>query len=145
MTLPGQPAVSIQLEPIMQNRPAEMDMDIIIAATPDTVALEQEVFESVMDLIRSGIDPMSPVFEIVLELAPLPDKTRLIERIQGMRQQVQEQQAQAQQAQAQQEQEDRQLQLAEQAAGVEKTQAETEGKQIDNEIKVQQATGIAQP
>jgi len=112
-------------QPITQNRPAEMDMDIIIASTPDTVALEQEVFESVMDLIQSGIDPMSPVFEVVLELAPLPDKTRLLERVKSMKEAVQQEQAQQMQAQAEAQARAQQLVEAEQAAKIEDTQAAT--------------------
>lgn len=134
----GQPQVTYQ--PIYQNRPAEMDMDIIIAATPDTIALEQEIFEAVMDLIRSGIDPMSPVFEVVLELAPLPDKTRLIERVQALRQQVQQQQAQQMQAQAEAAIRAQQLMEAETTAKIGKTQAETQhieaqtqGKRVETE------------
>jgi hypothetical protein len=122
------------------NRPSEMDLDIIIAATPDTVALEFETFEAVMQLIQSGIDPMSPVFEIVLELAPLPDKTRILELIQAKREEA----AQAAQAQAQAAQQAAELEAAGAAADIEKTAAETQGKQIDNELKVMQATGLVQ-
>lgn len=134
----GQPQITQQ--PIMQNRPAEMDMDIIIATTPDTVALEQEVFESVIQLLQSGVDPLSPVFEVVLELAPLPDKTRLLERVKQLKEQIAQQQAQAQQAQQQQQQQAIALAQAEQAAKIGKTEAETQhiqaqtqGKQVETE------------
>lgn len=134
----GQPTITQQ--PIVQNRPAEMDMDIIIATTPDTVALEQEVFESVMQLLQSGIDPLSPVFEVVLELAPLPDKTRLLERVKALKDQIQQQQAQAQQQAMQEQQQAMALAQAEQAAKIGKTQAETahieaqtQGKQVETE------------
>lgn len=83
-----------------ENRPAEMDMDIIIAAMPDTITLESETFEAVMNLIQSGIDPLSPVFEVVLELAPLPDKTRVLERVKALKQEAMQQQAAQQQAEA---------------------------------------------
>ena len=132
--------MQVTQQPIIKNRPAEMDVDIIVAATPDTVALEQEVFESVMNLIQSGIDPLSPVFEVVLELAPLPDKTRLLERVQALKQQVQQQQAQQMQQQAEAQARAQQLVEAEQAAKIGKAQAETQkivaetqGKQIGNE------------
>lgn len=134
--------MQVTQQPIIKNRPAEMDVDIIIATTPDTVALEQEVFESVMNLIQSGIDPMSPVFEVVLELAPLPDKTRLLERVQALKQQVMEQQQQQMQAQAEAQARAQQLVEAEQMANIRnkdastgKIIAETQGKQIGNEVQ----------
>lgn len=139
----GEPVVTMQIgEGVVgyNNRPSEMDMDIIIASTPDTIALESEVFEAVMGLVQSGVDPLSPVFEIMLELAPLPDKTRIMERIQAIRQQIQEGQAQAAQAAEQAEMAGRELDNAEKAAGIAKTQAETEGKAIDNAVKAAQAT-----
>lgn len=105
----GQPAVDEMGQPLLQQMPtmgqvgtekriAAMDMDIIIASTPDTVALEQEIYQSVMDLVKSGIDPMSPVFQIMLELAPLPDKTRLMERIEALKAEASEATAEQQQA-----------------------------------------------
>lgn len=101
-----------------EKRIAAMDMDIIISATPDTVALEQEIYQSVMDLVKSGIDPMSPVFQIMLELAPLPDKTRLMERIEALK-------AEASKATAEQQQAQQQMQQAQMAADMEDKQAGT--------------------
>lgn len=95
----GQPVVDPSTgQPIMQNvpamgvvgynnRPAEMDMDIIVSSTPDTVALEQEVYDSLMELIKAGVDPFSAQFQMLLEIAPLPDKARLMERLEAFRQQ----------------------------------------------------------
>lgn len=141
--LTGQPAISIQPGVVgYENRPADMDMDIVIAAMPDTITLEGEVFEAVMGLVQSGVDPLSPVFEIMLELAPLPDKTRVMERIQAIRQQISESQAAAQQAEQQAQQEAKQVEQAERIADIRKKEAETEnkeadtaGKIIDNDIK----------
>jgi hypothetical protein len=135
-----QPAIGPDGQPVMQpvvnNRPAEMDMDIIIATTPDTVALEQEVFEAVMQLIQSGIDPLSPVFEVVLELAPLPDKTRLLERVKALKEQVQQQQAQQMQQQtalqgamAQAELEEKQAGTVQKLASAHNTAADADTKQ----------------
>lgn len=101
----GQPMLDEMGQPVMQaaigeqqvgteNELAQMDMDIIIASSPDTIALEQEVFDSLMELVRSGVDPFSPQFELLLELAPLPDKTGMLERIGALKQQLQQQQAQ---------------------------------------------------
>lgn len=137
----GQPIV--QMMPGMgivgyENRIAEMDMDIIIASTPDTVALEQEVFDSLMDLVRSGVDPFSPQFELLLAIAPLPDKTSLMERIEALKGKLQEQQQAEMQAQMEAQQ--RAQQIAEQKEGSEiaknmatvgKTEAETEQTRVE--------------
>jgi hypothetical protein len=110
----GQPMVDPATgQPMMQNVPAvgqvgvdkqiaTMDMDIIIGTTPDTIALEQEVFDSLMELVRGGTDPFTPQFELLIEMSPLPDKVRILERLKSFREETQ--QAQAQQMQAQQEQ-----------------------------------------
>lgn len=95
----GQPAV--QMMPAVgivdvKHRIASMDMDIIVATSPDTIALEQEVFESLMELVRTGTDPFSPHFELLIEMSPLPDKVRILERLKTFREQVQQAQAQAQ-------------------------------------------------
>ena len=142
----GQPAVDPMTgQPMMQqvpgigqtgveNRIAAMDMDIIISATPDTVALEQEVYESVMELVRSGIDPFSPVFQIMLELAPLPDKTRLMERIEAIKQEVGAQQQATQQADQAQKQADLEEQGAKTAgllASAHKTAVDADNAQVE--------------
>lgn len=104
---------------------ATMDMDIIVGTTPDTIALEQEVFEALMNLIRSGVDPFSPQFELLIEMSPLPDKTRILERLKAFREQVQQQQAQQMQQQAQAAAQAQELAASEAAAKVGKTQADT--------------------
>lgn len=138
----GQPAV--QMQPAMgvvgvKNRPAEMDMDIIVGTSPDTVALEQEIFDSLMDLVKSGIDPFSPQFQLLIELAPLPDKTRLMERLEAFQKQQQDSQVlQLQQqiaqltAQLQQKQEYDQADTAKTLAERDKIVAETEEIQTDS-------------
>lgn len=84
----GQPAT--QMMPAVgqvdsKNRIAAMDMDIIIQTTPDTATLEHETFEALMGLVQSGVDPMSPVFTIMLEMAPIADKARVLERIEALK------------------------------------------------------------
>jgi hypothetical protein len=92
----GQP----QMQPVQQvnHHIAAMDMDIIVGTSPDTAALEQEVFETLSGMIQAGMDPLSPAFQIMIEFAPLPDKVRLLERLEALKKEIQE--AQAQQAQA---------------------------------------------
>lgn len=104
---------------------AAMDMDIIIGTTPDTIALEQEVFDSLMELVRGGVDPFSPQFELLIEMSPLPDKVRILERLKSFREEVQQQQAQQMQQQAEAQAKAQQMLEAETAAKIGKTQADT--------------------
>lgn len=121
-------------------------MDIIIATSPDTIALEQEVFDSLMELVRSGVDPFSPQFELLLELAPLPDKTGLIERIGALKQQLQQQQAQQAEEAAKQAAIAQEIQVAGATADIQNkeantalTQAKTATEQIEQGRKVLEA------
>lgn len=116
-----------------KNRIAEMDMDIIIASTPDTVALEQEVFDSLMDLVRSGVDPFTPQFELLLAIAPLPDKTALLERIEALKAKLQEQQTAQQQQQEAQAAKAMQAEMAKAGADIDKTVADTRKVEADTE------------
>lgn len=134
----GQPAV--QMVPGVgqvgqNNRLAEMNMDVIIQATPDTASLEHETFEAIMALVQSGVDPMSPVFQIMLELSPLPDKTRVMERIEAVKQEA----AQAMQAQQEAEQQQKQLDAAKLQAETQYTAERAEGQDLDNKIKLANA------
>lgn len=151
----GQPAIDpMSGQPMMQaaegvvgynNRIAEMDMDIIIATTPDTVALETETFEAIMGLVQSGVDPMSPVFQIMLELSPLPDKTRVMERIEAVKQEAAQALEGQQQAQQQRQQlEDGKIQ-ADTALTVAKTEEITLGSKISlaNALAGQDGSGYS--
>lgn len=134
----GEPAVQMMpgIGPVdMKNRIAAMDMDIIIASTPDTVALEQETFEAIMGLVQSGVDPMSPVFQIMLELSPLPDKTRVMERIEAVKQEA----AQAMQAQQQAAQQQQELDAGKLQAETALTTAKAEGQDLENKIALANA------
>lgn len=106
----GEPVLRPEMVQVgVKNRLAELDMDIILSMVPDQVSLEQEVFEKIMDLAGStGISPFDPQFLAMLEIAPLPDKRGVIERIQRLAQKASEQQAEAAQ---------QQQQMAEAAAG----------------------------
>lgn len=130
----GQPVVQ-QIPAIgvveYKNRIAEMDMDIIIASTPDTVALEQEVFDSLMELVRSGVSPFSPEFELLLAIAPLPDKTSIMERIEALKGKLQEQQQAEMQAQMQAQQQAQEVAMAKEGAEIRNKDANTEKTQVD--------------
>jgi len=81
----GQPA----MQPAMgivgyKNRLAEMDVDIILDTTPDTANLQQEVWAELMQLVSNagGLAAIStPEFRIALEISPMDDKTRIIEKL----------------------------------------------------------------
>lgn len=122
----GQPAVMPGIGIVgYENRLAELDMDIIIDSTPDTVNLQAEVFADFKELVASGIDPFSPQFELLIEMSPLENKAQVLERLKGKRDEIQQAQAQAN-AQAQQEQEEaKQIAKAGALADIENTQADT--------------------
>ncbi len=84
-----------------KNRLASLDMDIILDQDDDTANLQQEVWAEIMELLRIGMSPFSPEFEIAIEMSPLSDKGRILERLKAKREEMQ--QAQAQQMQAEQE------------------------------------------
>jgi hypothetical protein len=97
-----------------KNRLAELDMDIIVETVPEQANLQSEVFADMIELVRGGLDPFSPQFELLIEMSPLADKARILEKVRKHR----EQQAQGMQAEAQ-------LSAEERAAKLEKTRAET--------------------
>jgi len=90
----GQPAVDpttgqMMGQPVQKiaNRIAELDMDIIIQTTPDTANLQEEVFADLTALVQSGLSVFDPQFEIMVELSPMQDKTRVLEMIKSARDQ----------------------------------------------------------
>lgn len=118
----GQPA----MQPVQQvnHRIAEMDMDIIIDAVPDTANLAQEVWTDLLELTRSGIPIGSPQFMIAVEMSPLPNKAEIIERVESWmaKQQPQPDPMQEQAVM---------LEMSEKQAGIDNKQADTEKKQAD--------------
>lgn len=120
----GQPA----MQPVQKvnNRIAQMDMDIIIDSVPDTANLAQEVWADLLELTRAGIAIGSPQFQIAVEMSPLPNKTEVLERIKVW----QEEQSKTQQPDPVQE-AAMQLEMAEKQADVENTQADTKKKEAD--------------
>jgi hypothetical protein len=68
------------------NRLAEMDMDILLDTVPDTANLAQEVWADLLELSKA-VPIGTPQWMIALELSPLPDKQRVIEKIKNWQQQ----------------------------------------------------------
>jgi hypothetical protein len=82
-------------QPIMENAPAQMDVDIIIDDAPDVVTLQQEEFRQLSEMAQQGI-PIPP--EMLIEASSARNKQKILEMMQQQRQQ--EMQAQMAMAQA---------------------------------------------
>ena len=97
----GQPTIGMQEVIVgVKNRPAEMDMDIIIDAVADTANVQQEQFAELVKL--AGIyGPQEVPFDDLLKVSNLPRKRELIEQRETRKQEAAqggEAGAQAQQA-----------------------------------------------
>lgn len=119
----GQPAMRPQVGQVgTKNRIAEMDLDIVLGVAPDSHVLAEETFAQLADILKTGIDPFSPQFELAVMMSTIPDKTRVLDVIKAKRdeqaQSAQGQQEAAAQAQA--------LDMQELQAKVEKLVAETD-------------------
>lgn len=62
------------------NRLAEMDMDIIVDAQPDTTTLQEVQFESLAQMAANGL-PIPP--ELIIRASSLPNKRELLEALEG--------------------------------------------------------------
>jgi len=126
----GQPTVGTQQVVVeVKNRPAEMDMDIIIEAVPNTANVQQEQFAELVKL--AGIyGPQEVPFDDLLEVSNLPHKRQIVEKRQARQQEAAQAQGPQQQAQ----------QMAMQVQ-MEREQAETEEKQASAVYKAAQAEG----
>lgn len=139
----GQPAMMQGIGVVqVKNRIAEMDVDIIVSSVPDTTTLAQEIFADLSDLVRTtGLQALfDPAFEILIEMSPLPDKARIIEKLTAAKesgqneqlaqaaqiiQQLQAQIADLMQGQAAADKAKTESETAENLAQVEKIQADT--------------------
>jgi hypothetical protein len=96
---PNGPMVGMQqVVTEVKNRPAEMDMDIIIDAVADTANVQQEQFAELVKL--AGIyGPQEVPFDDLLEVSNLPKKRELIEKRESRKQEAAQGQGPAQQMQ----------------------------------------------
>jgi hypothetical protein len=81
-----------------KNRPADMDMDIIIDATPDTATIQQEQFAELAKLAAT-YGPQEVPFDDLLKASMLPKKRELIEQREARKKEAAEAQGPGQQAQ----------------------------------------------
>jgi hypothetical protein len=95
----GRPMVGTQQVVVeVKNRPAEMDMDIIVDAVADTANVQSEQFAELVKL--AGIyGPQEVPFDDLLEASSLPKKRELIEKREARKQEAMQGQAPAQQMQ----------------------------------------------
>lgn len=110
----------------VDRRLAEMDMDLILDQTDDTANLQQEIWAELMELLRLGMSPFSPEFEIAIEMSPLGDKQRILERLKGKREEMEQKQAEGGQQGAEHQAQMMQVAMAKEVASVAKIQSETE-------------------
>lgn len=84
----GQPQVGTQqVVTEVKNRPAEMDMDIIIDTVADTANVQQEQFTELVKLAQV-YGPQEVPFDDLLEASNLPKKRELIEKRQARQQEA---------------------------------------------------------
>lgn len=114
------PAVNQMGQLEVQNRVAELDVDIIIDAAPDYATLQQEQFEMLTQLATSTPGLIPP--DLIIEASQLRDKQKILERLRDP--EAQQQQQALQQRMAQLEDAMRQAKVAsEQAAAQQKSAA----------------------
>lgn len=119
----------------IQNPVGELDVDIILEDGPDSVTIQAEQYQQLVELKKA--DPSIPT-AMVIEASQLRNKEKLLETMQQggippqVQQQMQEMQQQLQQCQ-------QQLQQAEQDKGTEKQEAQAIKAQVGADIKVAQS------
>lgn len=120
-----------QQDPSMQepaetrNNVADLDMDIIVEESPDTINIQQEQFDTIARLLGSGIQGKQ--FEALLKLSSMSRKDEVIEMMKPTEEEIAAQGQQAQIAQ--------QLQAAQVKATIDKMNSETAKNMADIPLK----------
>lgn len=123
----GQPQMMPAIGQVGTNRRvAELDVDIILDTTPDTINLQAEVFADLKEAVVGGLDIFGPQFEVLLEMSPLANKADVLERLKAKKEELQRQQAKQAQQAAEQQQKAEQIGMATAAADIENKQANTQ-------------------
>jgi hypothetical protein len=86
------------IAPVIANRPAEMDVDIIIEDVPDYATLKQEEFEQLAQLAQQGL-PIPP--EMLIQASSVRNKSQILEAMKAQQEAAAQQQMQAMQMQMQ--------------------------------------------
>jgi hypothetical protein len=114
---------------------SELDMDIILAESPDVVNIRQEQFAEIVNLAQVYGPEFVP-FDVILELSSLRNKDQMIERLRGEGPEAQ-QQMEMQQAQMAAEQEDKQVEQAVKLSTARKNNAAADQTQIETQLAIQ--------
>lgn len=99
----GQPQIDPRTgRPVLQNSPADMDMDIIIDTTMDVAVLQEEQFRVLAELMQMAVQsgqPMPIPFDALIKASSLPKKQDILDAMQQASEQggqmQQQQQAEA--------------------------------------------------
>jgi hypothetical protein len=116
------------LQPVIANKPAEMDVDIIIEDVPDYATLKQEEFEQLAQLAQQGL-PIPP--EMLIQASSVRNKSQILEAMKAQNEMAQQMQMQAMQEQAQIEGMKAQGQVMKDQATAQKSMAEAEQTQVE--------------
>lgn len=122
--MPGDPRLNMINK--IQNPVAEMDIDIIIEDAPDTVTIQGEQFEQLMQIFPALADMPPQLAKVAIKASQLRNKDELIEMLEGGGEQPSPQQQQMMQMQQQLEQVMQQLGLEKAKQEVAKTASEVE-------------------
>jgi hypothetical protein len=122
-----QPVMGPDGQPVLENKIAEIDIDIIVDMSPEYASLQQEQFAQLVELTKSGAVQLPP--DVLIEASQLRNKAKLLEK-------MNDPQAQQQQMQAM------QMQMAQLQATIQKLTAEAENKQADTALKTAEAQQI---
>lgn len=138
----GRPTIGMQQVVVeVKNRPAEMDMDIIIESVPNTANIQQEQFAELIKLAQV-YGPQEVPFDDLLEASNLPHKRQIVEKRQQRAQQQQQSQGPDQakaEAAFQAELEAKDAKAESDKANALLKAAQTEGQQIENQVNALQA------
>ena len=116
----------------IQNAVAELDVDIILEAVPDTVNIQAEQFELLANLAQANPDAIP--LEMIIESSSLRNKERILERLNGAT--PEQQQAIAERNALQQR--DAAAEIAGKEAKAARDSAEAQETQVDTMIKMNQ-------
>jgi hypothetical protein len=116
------------LVPMVANRPAEMDVDIIIEDVPDYATLKQEEFEQLAQLAQQGL-PIPP--EMLIEASSVRSKAKILELMKAQQEAAAQQQMQMAQAQMQLEGQKAQGTFAKDMSAAEKNAADAQKTQVE--------------
>lgn len=128
--MPGDPRLTAFAG--IQNPVAEMDIDIIIEDAPDTVTIQGEQFEHLMQIFPALANMPPQLAKVAIKASQLRNKDELIEMLEGggeqnaQQQQIQQMQQQMQQIMAQ--------------LGIEKAKAEVA--KVGSEVELNRARAM---